>query len=78
MTITFWRQEAENVNGVLYLPRDDKAVDLCKLLNRQFIRGEHAMDEIYCLMDKLGVNLAFYETTVSLLPRCEMQDELVV
>lgn len=75
MTITFWRQEAENVNGVLYLPRDDKAVDLCKLLGRQYIRGEHTMDAVHEFLDKIGVTVSYYEAnvSVSLLPKYETQ-----
>ena len=65
MDVTFWRQEAETVHGVLYLPRDDKASDLCKLLGKQYIRGERAMDEIYELLDKLGVNVSFYEANLA-------------
>lgn len=72
MTITFWRQEAETVNGVLYLPRDERASDLCKLLGKAYIRGEASMDQIYNLMDKLGVGLEFYEAAISY-PACTSQ-----
>lgn len=61
MSLSFWRVESETVHGVKYLPRDEKATDLCKLLGKSTIQGESSMDKIFEFCDKIGVTIEFCE-----------------
>jgi hypothetical protein len=74
MTISFWRKEAETVGGVMYLPRDEKASELCKLLGKTHIRGERLMDQVWEFCDGVGVRINFYEPIVSQKLESETQD----
>ena len=60
--LSFWRQEAEKVSGVLYYPRNEETTAICRLMGTSFIRGESRMDELYETFDKLGIPIDFFET----------------
>ena len=62
MSISFYREESETIQGVKYLPRDDRACELCRLMGKQYIQGEDKMDDVFSFLDSLGISLNFYET----------------
>ena len=64
MSISFYRFDAETVEGVTYLPRDEKALNLCELLGKDLIRGERAMDKICDFFANIEISVNFYERSM--------------
>ena len=47
----------------MYIPKNERAKDLCKLIGYEaYIPGEKMMDRVFCFLDELGVEVQFFET----------------